>query len=480
MHFQMIKNKQHSAARLRFLRSTLFQIVILSSVLISFIGCSSTNPEIELYNQLVSMADSLQKEGAIEYYLNGTIHEEAGEMYRAVIQYQLAHIYDPNSVEIILSLAKTYLKLGEHRAAAILLGQGRESNAENEELLVALLQSNVYSGQYPQAVKLFEELKRLRPLGENELKQFALVLTKLNRFDESLELYNSIIKEFGEQSWVLDKIAQIYLMRRDVETAKKTFYKILDLEPDNHNVIFLLGSIEMNDKNFEEAEKLFRSAMNIEPGEIKYWANLMGALDLQKEDAELLEVTSEAVSKFPESAFFMEMHGNVLTTLERYEEASNALRQSILIDSTRLSPYQSLGYLYHHQKDWGKSAEIYNAALKLDPGNPLILNNYAYMLSSQNDRLKDALEMVENALKLEPDNPTFLDTRGWVFYQLGQYEKALTDILEASEGEGENVEIYEHLAHVHEALGNLDKAKEIWRKAYVLDPENEDYKRLAR
>ena len=63
---------------------------------------------------------------------------------------------------------------------------------------------------------------------------------------------------------------------------------------------------------------------------------------------------------------------------------------------------------------------------------------------------------------------------------MGQYEKALTDILEASEGEGENVEIYEHLAHVHEALGNLDKAKEIWRKAYVLDPENEDYKRLAR
>ncbi len=476
----MIKNIKNVLGKQNSLHRTTIRTAKILFLFLMMTGCSSTQPELKLINQLVEISDSLQKEEAIEYYLNGTIHEEAGEMYLAVIQYQLAHIYDPESVEIILSLAKTYLKLGEHKAAGILLENGRKSDSENEELLIALLQSYVYSGQFHQAVRLFDELKQLRPLNENELKQFALVLTKMNRLDESLTIYNSILVDFGEQPWVLDKIAHIHILKRDIDSAKKIFYKILDIDPDNHSVLFLLGSIELNDKNFKDAETLFRSALNIEPGELKYWSSLMGALDLQKEDEELLNVTSEAIKSFPESAFFFEMHGNVLTTLKRYEEAIVALQQSIALDSARLSSYQSLGYLYHDQKNWEKSAEVYDAALLQDSDNPLILNNYAYMLSMQKFRLEDALDMVEKALKVEPDNPTYLDTRGWVHYQMGNYDRALQDILKASQSVEENAEIYEHLGYIHEARGDNEKAKEIWRKAYELDPENEKYKRLAK
>ena len=459
--------------------SPIIWVIVAAFTLLSFYGCSGTKPKIGFSDKLAELADSLQKNDAMEYYLNGTIHEEAGEMYPAIIQYQLAHLYDPESVEIILSLAKAYLKIGEHKAAGMLIGNGRKLNPDNEELLVALLQSYVFTGQLFQGVTLFDELKLLRPLSDRELKQYALILTKMNRFDEVLEIYQTIIKKGGEQPSILEKIAHIYLMQRDVEQAKAAFYRLLELDSENHNALFILGSIELNNRNFNDAETLFRSAVNIEPGEIKYWANLMRALDLQREQEELLEVTSEATVNFPESAFFLEMHGNVLLSFERYDEASEALRKAIALDSTRISPYQALGYLYHQQKNWEKSAEIYNAALTQNPDNPMVLNNYAYMLSTQNYRLEEALEMVEKALVIEPENPTFLDTRGWIYYQMGQHEKALTDILQAAEEEGENAEINEHLGHIYNALGNYEKAGEYWRKASELEPDNKEYKRLA-
>jgi tetratricopeptide (TPR) repeat protein len=55
-------------------------------------------------------------------------------------------------------------------------------------------------------------------------------------------------------------------------------------------------------------------------------------------------------------------------------------------------------------------------------------NNIAYYLALVNENLDIALHYADQALQDWPDEPNILDTRGYVYYRLGQTEKSLEDL----------------------------------------------------
>ena len=68
----------------------------------------------------------------------------------------------------------------------------------------------------------------------------------------------------------------------------------------------------------------------------------------------------------------------------------------------------------------GKRAQarpLYEQVLKLQPDNPIALNNLAYLLAetgSQAD-LDQALQLAQTARQKLPDNPDVADTLGWIY-----------------------------------------------------------------
>ena len=75
----------------------------------------------------------------------------------------------------------------------------------------------------------------------------------------------------------------------------------------------------------------------------------------------------------------------------------------------------------------------YEKALKLNPQNLSVLNNYSYYLSLEKMNLDKAEQMSGITIKAEPMNPTFLDTYGWVLYEQGAYTMAKIYIEKAIE-----------------------------------------------
>jgi tetratricopeptide (TPR) repeat protein len=71
--------------------------------------------------------------------------------------------------------------------------------------------------------------------------------------------------------------------------------------------------------------------------------------------------------------------------------------------------------------------------------------------------------------------PAYLDTIGWIYFKLGDYEKAKYYIQMAVEKGGSPV-VIEHLGDVYFKLGNIDKAIEYWKKALEKNPSNEKLK----
>jgi len=106
--------------------------------------------------------------------------------------------------------------------------------------------------------------------------------------------------------------------------------------------------------------------------------------------------------------------GFALGRNENYDDAIKTLKQGTLIGSDNnalmAQMYSQLADAYNAKKEYNKSDESFEEALKIDPENATALNNYSYYLSLRGDRLEVAKDMADKANKLEPDNASFQDT----------------------------------------------------------------------
>jgi len=125
---------------------------------------------------------------------------------------------------------------------------------------------------------------------------------------------------------------------------------------------------------------------------------------------------------------------------------------------------------------WNECDSTYERALEIDSANATINNNLAYSLSERGIRLGEALVMAKIAIEKEPLNSSFLDTIGWVYYKLGDYEKAKEYLEKAIEVAGERPVMLDHLGDVLFKMGNKNLAMELWQKAYDLDTSNNQIK----
>jgi len=89
----------------------------------------------------------------------------------------------------------------------------------------------------------------------------------------------------------------------------------------------------------------------------------------------------------------------------------------------------------------------YQRVLALNPGNLMVLNNYAYHLATHGGDLKEAEKMSAVTIREEPDNAIYLDTYGWILHLQGQNELALFFLQRALNNatEDNKAEIESHL-----------------------------------
>jgi Tfp pilus assembly protein PilF len=131
-----------------------------------------------------------------------------------------------------------------------------------------------------------------------------------------------------------------------------------------------------------------------------------------------------------------------------------------------------LGDLYHQQQNHLLSDKNYSDALKIQPSNALVLNNYAYYLGIRNQELDRALGMSRRALEIEPDNASYLDTYAWVLYTMGRYADALDPMTKALQLSPENATMLDHYGDILYRNNQTEAAKAQWAKALQFDEGN--------
>ena len=95
--------------------------------------------------------------------------------------------------------------------------------------------------------------------------------------------------------------------------------------------------------------------------------------------------------------------------------------------------------------------------------------------------LDKAENMIKRVVAEKPEDGTTLDTYAWVMFKKQDYAKAKELIDGAMENEAEpSSELLEHAGDIYFMNQLPDEAVEFWRKALLLDSDNELLKRKVK
>lgn len=256
---------------------------------------------------------------------------------------------------------------------------------------------------------------------------------------------------------------------------------LAEQHPENSKVAAFYGDVLAYNNKIDKAAEAYKKSISIDPSSYKVWESLLFAYTDKAGADSLIKYSERALKLFPNQAMFHYLNGVGYMNKKDYAKSIKAITRAIDMQPEDNKPqlvqmYTGLGDVYNLAKRYTASDSSYDYALKLDPMNATVLNNYAYYLSVRGVRLEDAERMSKKSLEVRKDEPTFMDTYGWILYKQGKYKDAQEYIQKAIDANGENADgtLWEHLGDIYYKQGNVDKAVECWTKAKEKGTENTD------
>ncbi|MBQ9357752.1 MAG: hypothetical protein IJT98_10765 [Prevotella sp.] len=203
-----------------------------------------------------------------------------------------------------------------------------------------------------------------------------------------------------------------------------------------------------------------------------------------EDDDRIISLCQEARQYNPEEMAFYYYQGMAYFRQHDVDNALEAFSNGIGVINEDSSPeivsdfYAVMGDLLHQKGRVNEAFAAYDSCLHWKADNIGCLNNYAYYLSLQNQRLDEAERMSYITVRAEPRNTTYLDTYAWILFMQQRYAESKVYIDQALQNDDDpDAVILEHAGDIHALCGDTEGAVTYWERALVGDPQNKTLKK---
>src|SRR3546814_4769203 len=120
--------------------------------------------------------------------------------------------------------------------------------------------------------------------------------------------------------------------------------------------------------------------------------------------------------------------------------------------------------------DWSSdvcSSDLLRKAMELAPDQAVVLNYLGYALLDRNLNLDEAQRLIEKASALRPRDGAITDSLAWVYFQRGDFLRAIALLEQAVQVAPAEPTINEHLGDAYWRIGRKYEARYSWRAAMV-------------
>ena len=336
------------------------------------------------------------------YFLLGVVLFELDKISDAFIEFKQLEAMKPDYKNLSYYLALCYKKEKNYMAVLEYAQRALEETPENPAIYILLAQNYISLDKNDDALKIFD-------LGANK---------GINDFEFYL-------------AW------GITLLRAEkIEEAKEKINKALDIDSNNSNALYRLGSCYYKEKNYEKAESLFKQAIIENPN------NTLAIADL----------------------------GMIYYDQNNYETAISTFFKAINISAQKAYLYFYIANCYYKLGRLKKSIEFYEKTIEYYPDHLEALINFAVNLIDIGN-VKEALRKIRNAYQLNRNSEKVMLVYALAGLKAGIYNDAIekTDLLLSKFPENKDAKLIK--AH---ALINIGKAQDALSILYSFKEEEKN------
>jgi tetratricopeptide (TPR) repeat protein len=381
--------------------------------------------------------------------------------------------------EVLLQTAELANKLRQYDKAANALEQMTGIDPGNQALIRTLAQTYVRAENYDRALVVLKELRENNPSDLSILADEAEIHLLRKEYPLAYEQFNTILKQDTVSLESKLHVGELYFARMDKDstlapTARSIFEEIREKYPQDWHAYWFLGAIGSVTHDSSLTVHNFRKVTELASWNADAWVYLSSVF-LEKNDfAEVSHVLEAALKVVPDDFRVNFLLGVAYNRLGKNEQAAHVLERARQLNKKDVDAISQLAIVYEALKRFGETDSLYEEALRLDPTNHLVLNNYAYSLAERGVQLDRAKEMAAKAVAARPDNSSYLDTMGWVYFRLGEYKEASDYVKKAIEKGEVSAVVYEHLGDIYYRMNDKRGALEQWNIALQLDENNHE------
>ncbi|WP_323750795.1 tetratricopeptide repeat protein [Marinobacter sp.] len=257
---------------------------------------------------------------------------------------------------------------------------------------------------------------------------------------------------------VYEGIATQMAQRGDIERALEILNRGRILFPESESISLKLAAAEFEQGNTSEARDALQDVKKHHPDspapyqvEASFYANS----GEPQQAAELYELALDK-RRTPELEV---AYARALAQSGQSQKALESLRTAFQKFPNNQTILLVLAMTHQQLNQPNEAIEHYQTLMDINPDNPLVLNNLAWLYYEQGDDL--ATGLAQRAYELAPDNAAIADTYGWILFERGDLNRSLEALEKAHSLDPDSQDIAMHLAEAYKAAGMHQKAEAV-------------------
>jgi tetratricopeptide (TPR) repeat protein len=302
------------------------------------------------------------------------------------------------------------------------------------------------------------------------------------------------------------------LVMGDKDKAQQEINYITKTYPQNTEARYQEGYLAWQEKNYKEAEQVFSDLNKTNPNDHRGLAGLTEALASEGRMNDAIKEVQQALQKEPQRGDLQVYLAHLDVRAQHYDQAIG-IYQSLLnkepkspsllfqlgeterlkgdlnasIDNfrrcTQVAPNSTacllrLGLLMDGTGKRDQAKPIYEQILKIEPDQPLALNNLAFIKAEEGNDLDQALTMAERARQKAPSSPDIADTLGWIYIKKNMAEDAVRVFTDLVQKDPNNPTFHYHYGMALLQKGDKSGARKQFETALKDNPSTDEKSKI--
>jgi len=245
----------------------------------------------------------------------------------------------------------------------------------------------------------------------------------------------------------------------NLQQAEDLYKKILKKQPENVDVLHMLGVVYSDLGNYELAIKHIKKALHYNPTNYHAYYNLGNAFRDNRQPEEAIESYQKTIQLNP---YFVDAYYNLGILLQDsgfLEEAILQYRKALKLNPNFYNSYYNLGNVLRGKGLLDEAMVCYQKVIQLNPefaGAHCNLGNVLH----EKGKLDEAITHYQKALQLNQNLAEVYNNLGNVLHDSGHFEKALTCYQKAIQLNPDLADAHWNIALIHLLTGNF---REGWK-----------------